>query len=103
MPDRVHYHPDLIFSPGTQVVTLIDIPGAGGLVVHPRGTVGVVVKAPTDHEHSYRIRFADALEVPLRRDEVTMLALFKEGELGAGGVLTARTDLYARVFYRCII
>ena len=31
MPDRVHYHPDLIFSLGTQVVTLIDIPGAGKL------------------------------------------------------------------------
>jgi hypothetical protein len=31
MPDRVHYHPDLIFSLGTQVVTLIDIPSAGGL------------------------------------------------------------------------
>jgi hypothetical protein len=27
--DRVHYHPDLIFSLGTQVVTLIDIPGSG--------------------------------------------------------------------------
>ena len=25
MTDRVHYHPDLIFSLGTQVVTLIDI------------------------------------------------------------------------------
>lgn len=61
MPDRVHYHPDLIFSLGTQVVTLIDIPGAGGLVLHPRGTVGVVVKVPTDHEHSYRVRFTDGL------------------------------------------
>ena len=59
---RVHYHPDLIFSVGTQVVTLIDIPGSGGLILHPRGTVGVVVKAPTDHEHSYRVRFADGLE-----------------------------------------
>jgi predicted nucleotidyltransferase len=103
MPDRVHYHPDLIFSLGTQVVSLIDIPSAGGLVLHPRGTVGVVVKAPTDHEHSYRVRFADGLEVPLKRSEVTMLALFKEGELGESGVLAARTDLYERVIYRCII
>jgi len=103
MPDRVHYHPNLIFSLGTQVVSLIDIPSAGGLVLHPRGTVGVVVKAPTDHEHSYRVRFADGLEVPLKRSEVTMLALFKEGELGESGVLAARTDLYERVIYRCII
>src|SRR2546427_2696941 len=103
MPDRVHHHPDLIYSLGTQVVTLIDLHSAGGLVLHPRGTVGVVIKAPTDHEHSYRVRFADGLEVPLKRSEVTMLALFKEGELGGSGVFAARTDLYERVIYRCII
>ena len=62
MTDRVHYHPDLIFSVGTQVVTLVDIPGSAGLVLHPRGTVGVVVKSPTDHEHSYRVRFPDGFE-----------------------------------------
>lgn len=103
MTDRVHYHPDLILSLGTQVVTLIDIPGSGGLVLHPRGTVGVVVKAPTDHEHSYRVRFADGLEVPLKRHDVTMLAQFKEGEIGDSGILAARTDLYERVIYRCVI
>ena len=103
MPDHVHHHPDLIFSLGTQVVTLIDIPSAGGLVLHPRGAVGVVIKAPTDHEHSYRVRFADGLEVPLKRNEITMLALFKEGELPGSGILAARPDLYERVIYRCII
>jgi predicted nucleotidyltransferase len=101
--DRVHHHPDLIFSLGTQIVTLIDIPGSGGLILHPRGTVGVVVKAPTDHEHSYRVRFADGLEIPLKRAEVTMLAQFKEGQIGDSGILTARTDLYERVIYRCVI
>ena len=38
MPDHVHYHPDLIFSLGTQVVTLIDIPGAGD--VNQRDNLG---------------------------------------------------------------
>jgi predicted nucleotidyltransferase len=103
MTDRVHHHPDLIFSLGTKVVTLIDIPGAGGLILHPRGTVGVVVKAPVDQEHSYRVRFVDGLEVPLKRSEVTMLALVKEGGLSESGVLEARTDLYTRVIYRCVI
>ena len=46
MSDRVHFHPNLIFSLGTQVVTLVDIPGSSGLVLHPRGTVGVIVKSP---------------------------------------------------------
>ena len=82
MNDRVHNHPDLIFSVGTQVVTLVDIPGAAGLILQPRGSVGVIVKAPTDHAHSYRVRFPDGIEVPLKPSEVTMLARFKEGEIG---------------------
>jgi len=69
MSDRVHFHPNLIFSVGTQVVSLVDIPGSAGLVLHPRGTVGVIVKSPTDHEHSYRVRFADGLELSLKRKE----------------------------------
>ena len=102
MTDRVHYHPNLIFSVGTQVVTLVDIPGAAGLVMHPRGAVGVVVKSPIDLEHSYRVRFPDGFETPLKRSEVTMLARFKEGEIGDTGQL-AQTDLYQRVIYRCVI
>ena len=103
MTDRVHYHPDLIFSVGTQVVTRVDIAGPAGLVLHPRGTVGVVVKSPTDLEHSYRVRFPDGFEAPLKRDEVTMLARFKEGEIGDSAVAGAEADLYRRVIYRCVI
>jgi len=102
--DRVHYHPNLIFSVGTQVVTLVDIPGAAGLVMHPRGTVGVIVKSPPDLEHSYRVRLPDGFETPLKRSEVTMLARFKEGELGDSDTgQLAQTDLYQRVIYRCVI
>jgi hypothetical protein len=101
--DRVHYHPNLIFSVGTQVVTLVDIPAAVGLIMHPRGTVGVVVKAPTDHQHTYRIRFPDGLEAALKRGEVTMLARFKEGEIGDSTRAVAHADLYRRVIYCCVI
>ncbi len=103
MSDRVHYHPNLIFSVGTQVVTLVDIPGAAGLVLHPRGTVGVVVKSPTDHEHSYRVRFPDGFEAPLKRNEFTMLAQFKEGEIGDSAHAVAHADVYKRVTYCCVI
>src|SRR5947209_19374088 len=101
--DRVHYHPNLIFSAGTQVVTLVDIPGSAGLVLHPRGTVGVVVKSPTDLEHSYRVRFPDGFEAALKRNEVTMLARFKQGEIGDSAHAVAHADLYQRVIYRCVI
>jgi hypothetical protein len=103
MSERVHYHEGLIFSVGTQVVTLVDIPGAGGLIRHPRGTVGVVIKSPTDQEHSYRVRFGDGLETPLRQSEITMLARFKEGEIGDNKHAAAPSDLYQRVIYRCVI
>jgi hypothetical protein len=101
--DRVHYHPDLIFSVGTQVVTQVDIPGSAGLVLHPRGTVGVVVKSPSDLDHSYRVRFPDGFEAALKRSEVTMLARFKEGEIGDNALAGDRADLYRRVIYRCVI
>jgi hypothetical protein len=101
--DRVHYHPNLIFSVGTQVVTLVDIAAAAGLVRHPRGTLGVVVKSPTDREHSYRVRFPDGFETPLKQSEVTMLARFKEGEIGDSAHAVAHADLYQRVIYRCVI
>src|SRR5258708_35614268 len=100
--DRVHYHPNLIFSVGTQVVTLVDVPGTAGLVLHPRGTVGVIVKSPTDHEHSCRVRFPDGFEAPLKASEITMLAQFKEGEIGDSAHV-AQADLYERVIYRCVI
>lgn len=102
MTDRVHYRPDLVFSAGTQVVTLVDIPGSAGLVLHPRGTVGVVVKSPPDLEHSYRVRFLDGFEAPIKQCEITMLAKFKEGEIG-DGARAAQSDLYQRVIYRCVI
>ena len=103
MTDRVHCTPNLIFSLGTQVVTLVDIPGSAGLILHPRGTVGVVVKSPTDHEHSYRVRFPDGFEAALKRSEVEMLARFKEGEIGDSAYVVAHADLYQRVVYRCVI
>jgi hypothetical protein len=62
LADRGHYHPNLIYSIGTQVVTLVDIPGSAGLVFHPRGTVGVIVKSPSALDHSYRVRFPDGFK-----------------------------------------
>ena len=54
MPERVHYHPNLIYSVGTQVVSLVEILNQNGKVLHPRGLVGVIVRSPNDLEHPYR-------------------------------------------------
>jgi predicted nucleotidyltransferase len=103
MSDRVHYQPDLIYSVGTRIVTLRDVVGRNGSVLHPRGAVGVVVKAPSDLDHAYRVRFPDGHEEPLYRDDIVMLARYKEGEIGEAQVSAARSNLYERIIYRCVI
>jgi uncharacterized protein len=103
MPDRVHYHSNLIYSVGTQIVTLVEVFGQSGKVLHPRGSVGVVVRSPGDSEHPYRVRFADGFEESQRRDQVTMLARYKGSEIGDTGTTAIRCNLYERVIYRCVI
>ena len=103
MSDRVHQNPNLIFSVGTQVVTLRNITAEGGRIVHPRGSVGVVVRSPGDLNHSYRVRFLDGIEEPLRHDDLMMLAQYKEGEIGDAQITAQRHDLFSRVIYKCII
>jgi len=103
MTERVHQNPNLIFAVGTQVVVLRDVIGDGPRVLHPRGSVGVVVKSPRDLEHAYRVRFLDGVEESLRRDDLVSLAHFKEGEIGDAQITASRSNLYDRVIYRCVI
>jgi uncharacterized protein len=62
MNDRMESNPDSICSPGTQVVVLRDVKGQGDRVLHPKGSVGVVLRSPRDLEHAYRVRFLDGVE-----------------------------------------
>jgi uncharacterized protein len=68
MPDRVHHPQNLIYSVGTQVVTLVEIPNQNGKVLHPRGSIGVIVRSPADPDHPCRVRFAGAIEESLLLD-----------------------------------
>ena len=95
--------PRSLFSAGTQVVILRDVIGQNGRTLHPRGAVGVVVKAPIDLSHSYRIRFPDAYEESMKSAELTTLAKFKAGEIGETGVTLERHDLFQHVVFQCII
>jgi hypothetical protein len=101
--NRVHQNSKLIFSVGTQVVVLRDMLGEGGRLLHPRGSVGVVIKAPRDFDHPYRIRFLDGVEDALRQEELVSLSQFKEGEIGDTSVTASRNDLFDRVIFRCVI
>jgi uncharacterized protein len=80
-------------------VSLRDVVSKGGRILHPKGAVGVVVRSPDDLDHCYRVRFPDGVEEALQRDDVLMLALYKEGQIGD----SIQADLFERVIYRCVV
>lgn len=72
----------------------------------PAGAVGVIVRAPADIQHSYRIRLPGGEEVSLRRDELQPLKHFQAEGITAGpaaGDSMAECDLHQHVIYRCIV
>jgi predicted nucleotidyltransferase len=102
----------LILPVGTQVVSLVEVNGAGGDVTHPRGAVGVVVKAPVDADYAYRVKFPDGTEAALKRQELSVLAHFKREQIGqaadgsAGRAGASRLDeygLFDHVIFRCVV
>jgi len=103
LTDQFQNPPHLILPVGTQVVTLKDVIGPNGRTQYPLGAVGVIVKAPSDLDHSYRVRFPDGLEQALKSADLTTLAKFQAGEIGESAVTLRRHDLFAHVIYQCVI
>jgi predicted nucleotidyltransferase len=99
---------NFILPIGTRVVALMEVRGPDGQPVHPRGAVGVVVQAPSDYWHSYRVRFPDDFEAAFHRRELAVLSQFQGGGVidGAalgGAALLAEYDLQRHVIYRCVV
>lgn len=65
-----------IVSVGTRVVTLVEVRAAHGRPVHPQGAVGIIAASPGDPWHSYRVKFADGLEIMLKRRDFSLLRDF---------------------------
>jgi hypothetical protein len=63
--------------------------------------MGVIVRAPADPEHSYRVRFPGGEEVPLRRGEFEVLKHYLDP--GRSRDVLAECDLRQYVIYRCVI
>ena len=93
----------LIIPAGTQVVSRVEVRDAGGAVVCPRGAAGVVVRAPEDATHAYRVRLADGREVSLKRPELSIAKHVQREDLDAVGGVLAEHDLYEHVVYRCVL
>ena len=92
----------IILPTGTQVVTRTALARGGG-TERPRGAVGVVVRAPLDGRHGYRVRFPDGDEATLRRgDFAVRRQALREG---IDDVLDpmAEHDLYSHVVLRVVV
>jgi uncharacterized protein len=90
----------LILPTGTRVVTRREIRTATGELVCPMGAMGIIVKAPADSTHSYRVRLPSGAEVALRRQDLALFTRFQERGIQLGD---EELDLYRYVIYRCIV
>ncbi len=92
-----------ILPVGTQVVTAAEVFGADGEIAYPAGSVGEVVKAPVDNEHSYRVRFLDGNEAALRRQQLAIRKQVQQAGLQPAWTEETEADLYQHVIYRCVV
>lgn len=104
MSRQAPVNPSLIVPVGTQVVLQVATTHAEGASITPRGAVGVIIEAPTDSQHSYRVRFADGVETALRRTEFAILKRYQRGEVGQMPDSELALDTYRPyIIYRCIV
>ncbi|GJG85934.1 nucleotidyltransferase [Gemmatimonadetes bacterium T265] len=92
----------LLIPTGTQVVSRVEVRDAAGAVTCPLGAAGVVVRAPDDATHAYRVRLPDGREVSLKRAELSIAKHGQRDDLEAAAVLDDH-DLYRHVIYRCLL
>jgi hypothetical protein len=92
--------PRLLLPVGTQVVALVETATADGRT-RPRGAVGVIVRAPEDRAHAYRVRFVDAGESSLLGSQLSVRKELRRQETASPEA--SDEDLYAYVIYRCIV
>ncbi|MBI3272629.1 MAG: nucleotidyltransferase domain-containing protein [Planctomycetes bacterium] len=93
--------PELLVPQGTQVVSRVEV--RAGDATLPRGAVGVVVDAPVDATHAYRVRFPDGTETSLRRSEFSIRRSQLRADLQAAGAPLDEHDLSSCVIFRCVI
>lgn len=92
---------------GTQVVSLVEVRGPNGSLVHPRGAVGVVTRTPAVEGENFIVRFPDGFQKSLEWSEVEVLKHFKD-RLGEVGRVTPcepgpAFDLESCIIYRCVV
>ena len=96
-------NPNLIIPIGTQVVSRVELKDSQEQTICLRGAVGVIIYAPTDNSHRYKIRLTSDKEIVLRRHQFSIRKHYqKEGLQDASDMLNER-NLYDYVIFRCIV
>lgn len=93
----------LIFSVGTQVVVQKETLLPNRRTAYPAGSVAVVVRAPLDRTHTYRVRFSDGFETAVHHDQLVRLAEFHRSHFRSNAASPSTTGMFERVIYRCVI
>ncbi len=91
----------LLIPLGTHVVTKSEVKAAGRLM--PAGAVGVVVAAPADAVHAYRIRFPDGTETMLRRSQLSIRRHVQSGSIEGIPSQFRDWNLDEYIIYRCVV
>jgi uncharacterized protein len=94
-------NPHLIIPVGTQIVTLIELKNINGEMLASKGSVGVIIKSPTDNSHAYGVRLVSDLEITLNRHQFAIRKHYQKQGLEAD--LLTDLNLYDYVIYRCIV
>lgn len=85
------------------MVSRVEVKDAAGELLCLQGSVGVIVKAPTDNSHAYRVRLPNSSDVTLHRHEFSIRKHFQAEGLQQAEHELAELNLYDHVIYRCII
>ena len=96
-------NPNLIIPVGTQIVSRIEVKDKKDRVLCVQGAVGVIIKAPTDNSHAYKVKLANDVEVILRRHEFSIRKHYQKQGLQYARDVLAELNLYDYVIYRCVV
>jgi len=92
-----------ILPVGTAVVTRVEVEGGDKTTAHPAGAAGLIIRAPVDPEHTYRVRFPGGDEATVKRRDLQVLKHFQREGMDLQSNPLAEYDLYEHVIYRCVI
>lgn len=90
-----------ILPEGTAVVTRRALHSTDGMM--PAGTVAMIVHAPSDPSHQYRVRCTGGAEISTDRSGLAVLSHYKTDGLTAAPHPLIEHNLWDHVIYRCIV